>query len=233
MEFRFEKDDLIFKGKRFVPNARTFKQMADVLASKSCGIAPGAPTYFMYRQADLFGRIHYDITRILPLDLCGEHNKTFGHMHPSSQSGTPWPEVYEVLSGEAHFLLQKSSHSKVDEAVLLSAKKGDCLLIPPGYGHVTINPGKRELVLANLVSGDFESDYSTYAKHRGACFYEMSDGQMVPNRSYGAGVELRKESAVEFSSEYDCFAPFRKAGLLEVAKDHRNIEFLGQPEKFC
>lgn len=231
---KFEHGLLVFEGKKITPSVRTLAQMRQVLSCPEMDedMAADAPLYYMYRQAALFSSIRYDITRILPLEICNEHNKTFGHVHPKSPRGAPWPEVYEVLEGEAHFLLQKVSQLGVEDAVLLSAKKGGCLLVPPYYGHVTINPGKKELVLANLVSGNFEADYSMFATRRGACFYEMSDGKLVKNKNYGTGFELRKAEAMEFSSAFACFKPFAKKSLLEAAKKWEDIEFLQNPEHF-
>lgn len=234
MKLEFKGDNLAFGGREIIPSIRTLWQMMPVLAhpEKDGGLDGSTPLYFMYREAGKFSSIRYDITRVLPRDICGERNKTFGHVHPKAASGTAWSEVYEVLSGEAHFLLQKVSQLGVEDTVLLSARKGDCFIIPPGYGHVTINPGKKELLMANLVSGDFESDYSMFSQRRGACFYELSGGKLVKNGNYGDGFELRKESAAKFSSAFGCFAPFGKKTLLEAAKDYRNIEFLEKPEMF-
>jgi len=234
MGISFEGDSLLFGGKRIAPDIRTFGQMRPVLCKpdSKTSLSPDSPTYFMYRGAEEFGSVRYDITRIPPLDLCGERNKTFGHSHPKSRSGTAYPEIYEVLQGSAHFLLQKVSQLGVADAALLSAIKGDKLLIPPGYGHVTINAGKGELLLANLVCSQFSSDYSLFAHQRGACFYEMKDGKLVRNKNYGADFELRKGTAAKFSSSFGCFAPFAKQSLLSAAADHKNIEFLEKPETF-
>ena len=232
----FDMDTLIFKNGRVEPRTRTMGAMLPVVAypEKMPDGMDDEVTYYMYREVDRVGSIRYDITRILSLDLCSEMNKTFGHVHPVSKSGTPWSEVYEVLSGTAHFLLQKAVGGGIGDALLLTAKKGDCLLIPPGYGHVTINTGKEDLLLANLVSDGFEADYSAYSQRRGACFYEMLDGKIVKNEAhYGSQFELRKMSAVKFSSQFGCFKPFAKAGLMEVAKDPKSIEFLDKPELFC
>lgn len=227
---KFEGNALLFNGKRIPPSIRTFSQMRSVLAHPELegNFLPDAPLYYMYRQVGLFSSIRYDITRVLPVDLCGERNKTFGHSHPGG-----WPEAYEVLEGSAHFLLQKMKGDAVDEALLLAAKKGDCFLVPPGYGHITINPGKKELIMANLVSGKFESDYSLFEQKHGACFYEMSDGKIVKNRNYPDGFAVKREAAVKFSSQYKCFDPFRKKSLLEAAKNFAGIEFLEKPSTFC
>ncbi len=234
MQLGFEGDSLVFQGRKIEPSIRTLAQMRPVLAQpeKEANSEAQEPLYYMYRAAKSFGRIRYDITRILAREICGERNKTFGHVHPRSPSGTPWAEIYEVLYGEAHFLLQKVSSLGVEDALLLSASKGDCLIIPPWYGHVTINPGKKTLLLANLVCELFESDYSPYAQRRGACFYEMSNGKMVRNKNYGDGFELRKEKAAKFSSSFGVFAPFEKKSLLKAAESKKNIEFLENPGIF-
>lgn len=234
MTFGFDGSALLFDGKRIAPSVRTFSQMRPVLANpeKECRIDPDEPAYYMYRAVETFKNLRYDITRITCLDLCGERCKTYGHAHPKNQKGTTWPEIYEVIQGNAHFLLQRVNELGVDDAVLLSAKKGECLLIPPGYGHVTINAGKTELVLANLVSDRFEADYSAYTNRRGACFYENTKGEIVRNKNYGIDFELRKESAVKFSSAFAAFAPFKKSSILSAAKKWENISFLDRPEEF-
>jgi glucose-6-phosphate isomerase, archaeal len=233
VEWKFDDEALEYSGRRVLPSVRHLSEMMTVVAhpKADCSLAPDAPTYYMYREVAAFGRIRYDVTRILALDLYGERNKTLGHVHPRSPKGAAWPEVYEVLSGEAHFLLQKVNQLGVQDAVLLAAKKGECLLIPPGYGHVTINAGKRELVLGNLVSDDFDADYSQFLRLRGGCFYEMHDGKLVKNKNYGGDFELRKLPAVEFSSSFGAYAPFRK-GLLDAVKHPTDIEFLKKPEQF-
>ncbi|MEM2138026.1 MAG: glucose-6-phosphate isomerase family protein [Candidatus Anstonellaceae archaeon] len=233
--WEFEGDSLVFDGKKAAaPTVRTFEEMRPVLADAGvqCSLQPDSPLYYMFRAVLSFQHIRYDITRILSADLCGEYNKTFGHIHPPSKSGASWPEVYEVLDGDAHFLLQKVSSLGVQDAILLSAKKGERFLVPPAYGHVTINPGRKDLVLANLISGDFQSDYSMFANRKGACFYEMKGGKIVKNPNYGKDFEVRKVGAVKFSESFGCFAPFKKLSLLEAAQDYRNIEFLQKPEMF-
>lgn len=208
--------------------------MRPVLAfpSRECPLAPETPTYFMYRDVAHFGHVRYDITRIPPLDLCGELNKTLGHSHPKSPKGAYYTEAYEILEGKAHFLMQKVSQLGVEDVVMLTAKKGDRFLVPPGYGHISINPDKKDLVMANLVDDSFQSDYSHYLLRRGGCFYETIDGKIMRNKNYGTGFELREDDAVKYSSSFGCFAPFKKHNLLSAAKDYSNIEFLVKPETF-
>lgn len=93
------------------------------------------------------------------------HRRTILTGDPGNPAGVGYPEVYEVLEGRAHFLLQKKT---LDDIVLVEAAKGDIVLIPPGYGHVTINPAQNEtLTMANLVSTEFSSEYGFYDEMRG------------------------------------------------------------------
>jgi glucose-6-phosphate isomerase, archaeal len=92
--------------------------------------------------------------------------KTKGHYHPENAAGIGYPELYEVIEGVAHFLLQKKT---LDHIALVKAVKGDIVIIPPGYGHVTINPSRDEtLMMANLVSTAFVSEYAFYETRHGA-----------------------------------------------------------------
>jgi len=126
--------------------------------------------------------IRYDITIIPPANLGGEYVKTKGYYHPENPSGTGYPELYELVQGVALFLLQKKT---LDHIVLVKATKGDIVLIPPGYGHVTINPSKDEtLIMANLVSTAFESEYTFYETMHGAAYYELIDHTLVRNPHY-------------------------------------------------
>jgi glucose-6-phosphate isomerase len=68
--------------------------------------------------------------------------------------------------------------------VLVDAHEKDIVIIPPGYGHVTINAGNSDLIVANLVSSAFESEYGEYEKKQGAAFYELADGTFIKNPAY-------------------------------------------------
>ena len=103
-------------------------------------------------------------------------------LNPENPAGIGYPELYEVLEGIAHFLLQTNA---LDDVVLIEARKGDIVVIPPGYGHVTINPTLVEtLIMANLVSTAFSSDYTWYDTMHGAAYYELVGGDVSKNPAY-------------------------------------------------
>ena len=168
------------------PAERTVVDMQCVLADAG-DITADKTLYFMYRNLSKSeedkvwlseNKLRYDITVIPPCTLGREYVKTKGHYHPDAPCGHGYPELYQVLSGEAHFMLQKTDLSDI---CVLKAKEGDVVLIPPGYGHVTINPSDKTLVMANIVSDDFESEYEYYTKMNGAAYYEFSGGEFVKN----------------------------------------------------
>ena len=211
------------------PGVRTVRDMRSVLADKSCGAA--GPLYYMYRDLarseadrDWLGRhfLRYDITIIPPFDLCGECVKTKGHYHPADPAGTGYPELYEVLEGEAEFLLQSRT---LDDVVLVSAKKGACVIIPPGYGHVSINPSHDSvLAMANLVSTAFGSEYGEYETLRGAAYYVMSDGRVTKNPHYPAVPALRR---VTVSKDGPVKSP-----IYSLVGSRDALAFLNEPEKY-
>ncbi|OPY37017.1 MAG: Glucose-6-phosphate isomerase [Methanoregula sp. PtaU1.Bin051] len=215
------------------PSVRTTEEMRLVLADPSC--ACSEPLYFMYRDlakndADwrwLHERnLRYDLTVIPPRDLCGECVKTKGHYHPENPRGVGYPEIYEVLEGEAHYLLQTR---KPDDVVLLSASAGDVVIIPPGYGHVSINPSQdATLVMANIVSTAFTSEYGAYETLHGAAYYEMTDGELVKNPRYGKVPPVRRIPAASGHGPHR----FCRGPIYDLVGNGDALLFLNEPERF-
>lgn len=170
------------------------------------GIGPAAGVYFMYRGVGfpahraLFEAhgLRYDITVVRPGTLGAEYVKTFGHYHPLAPGqALAYPEVYEVLAGRGHFLLQEPAPAagggwRVSDAVLVEAGPGEKVVIPPGYGHVTINPGEGWLVIGNLVAIAFQALYEPFREARGAAYYELAGEGFRPNPRYGPVPPLRR-----------------------------------------
>jgi len=177
------------------PSIRTLKDMRCVLANPDQ--SGDMPLYFMYRdlalnkedRAYLNDRnLRFDITVIPPGIVSGEYVKTKGHYHPLSPSGIGYPELYQVLAGEAFYLLQRSD---LRDVIVIKAKEGEFVFIPPGYGHVTINPGAGELVMANLVSAGFASEYTFYEEMQGGAYYLMEEAGWKHNPRYSAVPPMR------------------------------------------
>jgi glucose-6-phosphate isomerase len=171
--------------------------------------------------------LRYDLTVIPPRDLCGERVKTKGHYHPKNPTGIGYPEVYEVLEGKAHYLLQSRN---LDDVVLISAGAGDVVVIPPDYGHITINPSPDEtLAMANLVSTSFESEYADYETFHGAAYFELSTGELIKNTHYPKIPPVRQIRRKTGHGDH----PITQGPLYNVIGDAGVIEFLNHPEKYA
>lgn len=227
---------LFFGGRPREPAIRMLSDISDVLLDPDILQSGDRELYYMYRDLALSVRDHeiiqdhglrYDITIIPPGMLGREYVKTQGHYHPTAP-GThlSYPEVYEVLSGEAMYLLQKREDGIIADVVLIRASSGDKVIIPPDYGHVTINAGTEELKMANWVSRNFTSVYEPYTTMRGAAYY-MTRGGIIPNPAYGDVPEVRK-GGPGFSPELGFV---RSKDMYSLIRTIDNLDFLNQPQK--
>ena len=195
INFKVEKGKLVFKGKGIKPVPRMPIEMKDVVMDPD-GLEiwerKKKPLYLMYRGVERLAdkeirnvfkenSVRYDLTLISPGFIGQEYVKTHGHFHPSSGKGRYYSEVYEVLSGHGMILLQ---HRKMRDFIVYYVEKGDSVFIPGEYGHVTVNSGKRHLLLANIVIDGFKSEYGPVKRKRGFAYYALDGDIFIPNPRY-------------------------------------------------
>jgi glucose-6-phosphate isomerase len=209
--------------------------------------------YCMYRDVahrndiDTIGSygLRYDITVLLSGMVGKETVKTVGHYHPLRPgSETTYPEVYEVLHGEATYLMQRPGEVNcqppatsrqeaicaIDDVYAVVARPGDKVLIPPGYGHITINAGHEPLVMANWVAAEFDSVYGAMRELKGGAYYLLGSGEWVKNPLYGEVPELRFEKVREYP-EFGLISGVGMYGLIREAPE--KLRFLTHPEEYC
>jgi len=175
------------------PDIRFLNDMKEVLCDRKWAeTAPNFELYYMYRGVKRENGLRYDITAIPPRMLGEEFTKTQGHRHAETHS-----EIYIVLEGRATYLLQKYANGIVEDVYVVEAKKGDVVVVPPHYGHVTINPsGKETLKMANWVCETCKNVYDLYVEKQGACYY-FTDKGWIKNKRYGTVPELRFEKPLK------------------------------------
>jgi len=175
------------------PDIRFLNDMKEVLYDqKWAKQAPNFELYYMYRGVKKKNGLRYDITIIPPKMLGQEFVKTKGHGHSAK-----YGEVYIVLKGQAFYLMQKYVGHKIDDVCAVKAKKGDAVIIPPHYGHITINPSKnKELKEANWLCEDCQNVYDLFIEKQGACYYFTREG-WIKNEKYGKVPKLRFEKALK------------------------------------
>jgi len=174
------------------PNIRYLYDIKEVLYDKNwLKTAPNLELYYMYRGVKEKNGLRYDIT-VIPGQMLGkEFTKTKGHQHIGK-----FGEVYVVLSGQAIFLMQKCESNKVKDVYAIKSKKGDVVIIPSNYEHLTINPLKKELKVGNWVSKDCKNNYKTIGKMHGACYFYTNKG-WIKNKNYKKIPNLRFEKPLK------------------------------------
>lgn len=203
---------------------RNLSQMNDVLMKKQT-VLHDFPLYFMFRSIVGKEGIRYDITIIPPKNIAGEYAKTYGHYHPIAENNLGYPEIYQVLDGRALFVLQKKRSDGSVDVVLTYGEKGQIVLIPPNWGHVSVNATKDDvLVMGNLVADGFESVYGDYKNDRGAAYY-ITDHGLEQNENYVIRTTERKKPE-EINAKYG----FVCSDLLkEFWENPERFEFLKRP----
>ena len=239
-------DELTFGDRTFTPVVRTLGEMKEVLYDQGFLVTASmdnVPLYYMFRevakneadaqQITALG-LRYDVTIIPPLKLGLEFVKTAGHYHPRVPgSKLTYPEIYEVLEGEAHYLLQQREEAEsggdaITDVMLILAHRGDKVIIPPNYGHVTINPTNTTLKMANWVARSFSSIYDPYKERGGAAYFELTSREFVRNERYDVvpAIRILRPAATWLRGvELSTVIP-----MYELLQEPSNLEFLLKPE---
>jgi len=179
---------------KLTPDVRNLDDMREVLFDQEFAKnTENVGLYSMYRGIEENNGIRYDITIVPARTLGQEFVKTKGHYHIGK-----YGEVYTVLEGQAIYLMQrKVTASEIAHVYAVKAKKGDVVVIPSNYGHITINPSETEdLKMANWVASECKSDYSDFEKLQGGCYYYTKNG-WVKNDHYRIVPELKFEGTLK------------------------------------
>lgn len=205
--------------------------------------------YYMFRNVSRVAdqaviasaKLRYDVTVIAPgffvSPLQKEYIRTIGHYHPV-KPGTvvPYPEIYEVIYGRAYFLLQRADlkyTNVISEIYVVEAHAGEKVIMPPTFGHLTVNATNEPLVLANIVEGSFATDYAHHQTLQGAGYW-IIEGFMdntiefKKNINYDSVVEIKKLRPREIPE----FAITWKEPLYQSVADIEKLLFLTSPELF-
>jgi glucose-6-phosphate isomerase len=218
------------------PKPRTYEEAKDVYLEKS---APDQVLYNMYRyfeaekDAPTFeeSKAEYDITIIRPGKIGPEPIKTVGHYH-AEVPGTDitYPEVYEVIEGEITYLLQTMPDAEQNvDVVIIEAKVGDKIVVPPGYGHVSINRGNVTAVSSNIQRRDLpaSANYDAIKETNGAALYftgvEWTENYNYKVRSLKHVTPLAK---AEFGLSKD------KPLYTSFISDPKKYEWLTEPQNY-
>lgn len=231
-------NELDYYGRKVGPDIRVLSQMRNVVYDRDWLEGAGElELYYMYRglykqKKDLRlmeeHGLRYDITVIPPGMLGVEYTKTYGHYHPEKCAGCSFTELYSVLEGRATYLLQRVEGGKVLDVYHVDAKRGDNVLIPPNYGHITINASREPLKMANWVCNDFSSEYREFDRLQGGAYFLLESG-WKGNERYGALPALRELGPTNYRDLALGFG----ADIYDILyKRPESLEFLTRPEGY-
>ncbi|MFC1592435.1 glucose-6-phosphate isomerase family protein [Candidatus Omnitrophota bacterium] len=245
LKLDLDKPELVFGNglQSAPPGIRTIGEMKEVLLDKD--IQEPQELYYMYRdvhqQTDQVvleqHNLRYDVTMIKPFCLGGEFMKTAGHYHPDN-----FGELYEVLSGRCFCMLQRPSkedYRVVEEVIVVEASAGEKIVIPPGFGHILINPGKDYLVTANWVSSRFASSYELYKKAEGAAYFITNSQEELISPNFKIKLGIIANPHYKTVADIAFVQPskqIKRFGLMEnspmynlINEEASKLDFLNQP----
>lgn len=175
------------------PDVRQLDEVRMVLADQDFAkTAENVELYQIYRKLEVKDGLRYDVTVIPPHMFGNEFVKTKGHIHAGF-----YGEVYMVLEGEGIYFAQLGDENEIKDVFAVHGKKGDVIVIPAGYGHVTINPGPNQLKTANWIAENDKGDFSLFERNQGACYYYISPGNWIKNEHYKNVPPLRFEEPLK------------------------------------
>lgn len=180
--------------------------------------------------------IESGITVILSGTVNGECKKNSGHYHGlRAQDVVPVVENYEILFGEAVFLLQKSTNfketnHKLEDLVAIFMKKGDKIIVPPYYAHCAINIGDSAMGFANM-GADCPMHYEPIRKRSGFAYYILKNNErliFINNSNYKDAPDLRIINArKELINNLDSSKSYTELFLNDPSK----FDYLQDPQK--
>lgn len=231
--------------KERIPNIRFAKDMKEVILDKEwVEKHKKQPLYYMYEgvaenTADAEkikkSNLRFDILDSAQIFLSEEYNKTAGHYHSKCGFGNyTYPELYEVISGEAYYLIQKIDGDDIVDIYAVKAQSGDKVLIPPNYGHFTIFLSKENVQMSNWASESLVSNYEPVKQKRGACYYALreknsKDGiHWVKNKNYKSVPSLRFLPPTNFED----IGLVKNINMYNLVKDLNKLDYLNNPQNY-
>lgn len=170
--------------------------------------------------------LQFSLTVLSPGVLHREWMKTAGHFHKPKLRMRHLPEIVEVVRGSGVMILQlMRTPDRIGEISAVSMQRGDWMVVPPGYGHVSINTSSQPLILAHVRNREITLEYEEMARHRGAGYWLGPQGERI-NVNYREVPILKHYLANEIFPR-----PFGNEGIYRVIRRRpRAFQFLWNPE---
>lgn len=236
---------IIFGGIEKIPSVRLVQDMKDVIVDQGWVEKNRTqPLYYMYRDlaesekdaekikaADL----RYDILESVPVYLSKEYNKTAGHYHSVVKgAGSTYPELYELIKGDAFYLMQKIEGDKVRDVYAVRVTSGDKVIVPPDYGHFTVFLSKEPLRMSNWTPNSSLSDYDRIKQKHGAAYYAMVDEKSADCVRWVKNDNYSEVPALRFlkPTNYNDFGLDKNINMYDLVNNLGKLDYLNNPQKY-
>lgn len=236
---------IIFGGKEIIPSVRFVRDMKEVILDQEWAEKnKNQPLYYMYRdlaendtEAKNMSKLslRYDILDSVPVYLGKEYNKTAGHYHSGIEDASfTYPELYELIRGDAYYLMQKVVGDKIIDIYAVRAQNGDKILMPPGYGHFTFFLSQDSIRMSNWTPSNSLSDYDQIKKKHGAGYYALVDKnakdgvRWVKNENYFEVPPLRFLKPTNFGD----LGLDKNVNMYGLANSLEKLDYLNNPQNY-
>ncbi|WP_367365551.1 glucose-6-phosphate isomerase family protein [Pediococcus parvulus] len=157
-----------------------------------------------------------------------------GHIHSISAScNSTTPEVYEVWQGKCTVLLQETANDNPGRVYAVTAKKGEVIVVPPGWAHCTVNADPRmPMTFGAWCIRDYGFEYANVRKHHGLAFYPIVNKNNNISWQHNNCYKKTKIT-VKNPSDYSNLGINLKKTIYEQYQDNHNaFEFVTNPQKY-
>ena len=158
--------------------------LADVAREpETLGKGRAMPVYTVYRNVQSFGTLSEEVERhglcYTLLAMRGgtllttpEYGRTRGHTN-SVAPGThiPYPEIHEVLTGDAWLYLQQGATNSPADTVVMPLHSGDKAVVAPGWASVLVNIGEKPLIVGTWRMADCQTEHDALVALGGMAHY--------------------------------------------------------------
>jgi glucose-6-phosphate isomerase len=193
------------------------------------------------KDRDIFEKhaLRYDITLIGSGSVNNERYKTSGHYHGYiGGRASVYPEVYEVISGTAVYILQKvpnfdkNEEPIIEELIAVTVEEGQAVIIPAFYGHCSCNAGSGPLIFSNIAAVACPVLYDPIKSRHGlACYLVSGENSLVyaRNPNYKTPPPLRRMTPLENAS---LGIEFGRPVYGSFVRDPGKFDFMLNPDKY-
>ncbi len=148
-----------------------------------------------------------------------------------------------MIHGRLFLLIQSAPQDwdRISEVYLIEAKRGEKVLVPSGFGHVSINPTEDVLVLSNWQPLGNQGIYEPYEMRNGGAYYVVesqrltktgtttAEFEFVPNLNYKQLSPLKHRQTRDLP-QFDLLSALPM--YFTATRNLQTLDFLVNPENY-